>query len=391
MATVLKDAPYASLETLVRTCIETDALFLLLAGDILDSQQCGLKPYLRLQAAFKELYGAGIQVFIVHGNHDPYPSMPLVKWPENVHVFGPDRPSSLEVFSGSSKVARVFGMSHGTHTEKRNLAALFPLPSDHSVFNVGLLHCNVSGTQGHEPYAPCSLEELRAKGMDYWALGHVHSHNVLSREPYVVYPGIFQGRNPREEGAKGCCVVKVEGTSVSQLEFVPLDQVRWSSVVRDVSGVDDFSTLVSGLEEDIDSVIDPHRGNLIRVALTGKSPLYGELAKAETLEEARLHLQDSLDLPHGWLNIYEVESRVSPAVDITVRSKEEDFLGELLRQGLSLMDGDLESLELRLAGLLQKPDIRRCLGDALGGEELRKILDQAMWLCYSLLEGDMEG
>ena len=57
---------------------------------------------------------------------------------------------------------------------------------------------------------PCTVNELRAKGYDYWALGHVHTHEVLATSPHVVYSGNTQGRHARETGAKGAVVVEVE-------------------------------------------------------------------------------------------------------------------------------------------------------------------------------------
>ena len=50
---------------------------------------------------------------------------------------------------------------------------------------------------------PTSLETMRAKGYDYWALGHVHAREVLSSDPYIVFPGNLQGRHARETGAEG--------------------------------------------------------------------------------------------------------------------------------------------------------------------------------------------
>jgi DNA repair exonuclease SbcCD nuclease subunit len=42
---------------------------------------------------------------------------------------------------------------------------------------------------GHDAYAPCELTDLTNAGFDYWALGHVHERRVLSRTPWIVYPG----------------------------------------------------------------------------------------------------------------------------------------------------------------------------------------------------------
>jgi len=54
-----------------------------------------------------------------------------------------------------------------------NLATAYPAAVP-GLFNVGLLHTSATGREGHEPYAPCTLDDLRVKQYDYWALGHVH-------------------------------------------------------------------------------------------------------------------------------------------------------------------------------------------------------------------------
>src|SRR5262249_19255526 len=75
--------------------------------------------------------------------------------------------------------------------------------------------------------APCKLETLVAKGYDYWALGHVHTREVLARDPWAVFPGNLQGRHAKELGPKGATVVRVEGHSIEAVEHRALDVVRW--------------------------------------------------------------------------------------------------------------------------------------------------------------------
>jgi DNA repair exonuclease SbcCD nuclease subunit len=44
--------------------------------------------------------------------------------------------------------------------------------------------------------------------MDYWALGHIHKHAVLSTtQPTAVYCGNPQGRDPGETEPRGCYLV----------------------------------------------------------------------------------------------------------------------------------------------------------------------------------------
>jgi DNA repair exonuclease SbcCD nuclease subunit len=95
-------------------------------------------------------------------------------------------------------------------------------------FNLAILHTALDGHAGHAPYAPCSLDELRNAGHDYWVLGHVHEASVLSEFKYVVYPGNSQGRHLRETGAKGAMLVRVEGGQVINIEHRACDEARWA-------------------------------------------------------------------------------------------------------------------------------------------------------------------
>ena len=102
--------------------------------------------------------------------------------------------------------------------------------------NVGLLHTAASGRPGHQPYAPCELSTLKSKGYAYWALGHVHRHEILCEDPWVVFPGNLQGRHIRETGPKGAMVIDVDGGQVRDVRFVALDALRWARLVVDVAG-----------------------------------------------------------------------------------------------------------------------------------------------------------
>ena len=76
-------------------------------------------------------------------------------------------------------------------------------------YAIGLLHTQIGGPS---PYAPCSLTDLKESGMDYWALGHVHAHQILSEKPYIVYAGSPQGLDCTETGAHGCAIAAAAAT-----------------------------------------------------------------------------------------------------------------------------------------------------------------------------------
>jgi DNA repair exonuclease SbcCD nuclease subunit len=123
------------------------------------------------------------------------------------------------------------------------------------MFHRGLLHTNATGNTDHDPYAPCSLEELVAKGYDYWALGHVHEFDVLHERPHVVYSGNAQGRHAREQGPKGCVLVRVEDTEVTGYEFRHTDVLRWFRV-----------PIVLGTDDGLDELVDLARLRLREIA-----------------------------------------------------------------------------------------------------------------------------
>jgi error-prone DNA polymerase len=102
--------------------------------------------------------------------------------------------------------------------------------------NIGVLHTSLDGTRGHEGYAPCTVEDLRRFGYDYWALGHVHAAEIVSRDPWIVYPGNLQGRSVRETGAKGAMRVSVEDGRIG---------ARWAHLSIDVADISSDAELMS--------------------------------------------------------------------------------------------------------------------------------------------------
>ena len=83
------------------------------------------------------------------------------------------------------------------------------------------------------------LADLAARGYDYWALGHVHAFEIVSRDPWIVYPGNLQGRSIRECGERGAVIVEVADGVVAKVRRVVTDCARWAEVFVDASPHDD--------------------------------------------------------------------------------------------------------------------------------------------------------
>ena len=85
----LKEATHAAFLNLIRLCVEEKADFLVVAGDVYDGADRSPQAQLRFHKGLADLAKAGIQSFVVHGNHDPLDGkISSMEWPEGVNIFG---------------------------------------------------------------------------------------------------------------------------------------------------------------------------------------------------------------------------------------------------------------------------------------------------------------
>jgi DNA repair exonuclease SbcCD nuclease subunit len=221
---------------LIDLTVDRAASFLVLAGDLFDSAVAGHVARREFTDGLKRLGEEGIDVFIVHGNHDPLTDdlrRRIGRLPDRTHVFDPGDPQTHEVGLRSGGVAYVSGVSFSTRHEPENLAVRFqsldrPTGGPH----VAVLHANLGGDEDHDNYAPCSESDLAAAPVDYWALGHIHLRSEprrLAGGGWVAYSGNPQGRTSKtsECQPKGALVVPIEDGVIGRPEFAPCDAVRF--------------------------------------------------------------------------------------------------------------------------------------------------------------------
>lgn len=225
--TGLLTATRTALSRLVEFAIDEKVAFIIIAGDVYDTDWKDFQTGYFFVAEMARLKRAGVKVILLYGNHDAEQEMTKkLTLPDNVLCFGSSRPESivLEEF----KVV-LHGQSFKRAETVENLASKYP-PAVPDYVNIGVLHTALQGKEPHAPYAPCSLDELRNKGYQYWALGHVHHFHILSTDPWVVYPGNLQGLHINEPGARGAVVVDIVDGVVNQPERHCVDLLRWASL-----------------------------------------------------------------------------------------------------------------------------------------------------------------
>ncbi|WP_435020174.1 metallophosphoesterase family protein [Tundrisphaera sp. TA3] len=354
----IRGATRRALANLVKLAIDEKVAFVLIAGDVYDGDWRDHNTGLWFVRQMSILRDAGIDVFLISGNHDAKNKMTReLRLPDNVTTLSTDRPESRRTRDGS---AAIHGQGFATAAVTEDLSATYPAAVP-GCFNVGMLHTSATGREGHERYAPCTVDSLRSKGYGYWALGHVHAREVLdARDAPIVFPGNVQGRHIGEEGAKGCMLVTVDDAGAATTEFRPLDVLRWAMCRIDASAARSPDDVVDAFQDQIAGLLDAadRRHLAVRVRVSGATAAHSVLvARAEDWSNDIRSVAISHGADRIWVE--SVKVRTSPPR----RAKGSD----------PGADGPLAELDLIIADLLgDESRLVAFAGDQLG--DLRKKL-----------------
>lgn len=325
----VRGATRRAFENLIQVALRERVDFVVIAGDLYDGDWPDFNTGLFFAKGMAQLGESGIAVYLLRGNHDAASkltrSLPL---PKNVQLF-PDK--APKTFIDEKLGLAIHGQSYATGAVVEDLAAGYP-EALRGHFNLGVLHTSLTGRPGHDNYAPTTEQVLRTKGYHYWALGHVHAREIVSRDPWVVYSGNVQGRHIREQGPKGCEIVTVEDGSITT-ESVALDVLRWSELAIDATGMPDLDALFDRVSIDVRSVLAQVDGRIVglRVRVRGTGALHRELSTRSDAVVQQLRAV-ALDASGGNAWLEKVDLRVRPPVDIERLAAGDDPIGLLVRE-----------------------------------------------------------
>ncbi len=383
----LRKSTYQAFQNIVELALKEKVEAVLIAGDIYDGTEKSLEAQLKFRHGLQKLSDKGIDTFIVHGNHDPLDGWSTsLEWPERVHIFSGTQMECLPVGKNRVVKAYVHGISYPKRDVTENLAQNFSRGNGEG-FAIGLLHSNVGHQSGHDNYAPCSMDDLIAAKMDYWALGHIHRFRVLRESnPAVVYSGNSQARHMRESGEKGCCLVTLNKNTDPLIQFIPIDAVRYIQGEVDLSGTVTLEEVIHAVRskcEDFAGQIK-QRDLFIDLSLNGRTQVHSELQRGDALQglqgEIRTYFQGRT--PSIWLNL---KLDTAGIYDVESLREGKDFIADLVN--LFDVEGKRESfadLKEVLKPAFETWQGKKYLHD-LSDEEMKDFLVQAKSLCLDKL------
>ncbi|MFO7923498.1 MAG: exonuclease SbcCD subunit D [Bacteroidales bacterium] len=384
LAGKLKDATYRSFSNIVDLCISERVDFLLIAGDIFDSENMSLAAQIRFIDELKRLSASNIPAYFICGNHDNLASWDTsLTLPPGVHRFGSSGVEKMTYLHDNDTVADIYGISYQDSYIFEDLVPFYRRTGKSAPFSIAMLHGMADVVGRDEKYAPFSLKDLIDQPFDYWALGHVHKGRVLHDHPPVVYPGNPQGRDFGETGEKGCYLVEMAAGAKPRLKFIPVQHVRFEELSIDLTGHDDISELVALIDRAREKLMSGGRnqGFVLRLLLTGRTGMHKILNRPGEADQLAEELNTGQPDQECFSFVDSLRIMTRPATDPAQITQGSDFAGELIKN-IERYENDSELLDTLTGQLINELPVARIFRevDELSETDKRGILERAKWI-----------
>lgn len=313
---------------------------IMIAGDLFDTHN--ISATARNLVKDTILQNPDIDFFYLKGNHDD----------DNFLSRLDETPSNLKLF-GNKWTKYSYGNIAITGLElnsNNRLTAYNSLVLDHDVFNVVLLHGQLSEYGNKKDAESISIDNLKNKNIDYLALGHYHEYQdgSLDARGAYCYCGCLEGRGFDECGDKGFVVLDIdEHIRHATYEFVPFGYRTLYTVPVDVSGVMTTQEAATKIEQVISEKGYSSR-SLVKIVLCGEVDVDCEI-NCEFLQ----------DMFQNYFYFEKVYDETTLLINYSDYEKDVSLKGEFIRMVLS---SDLDEA--------RKTEVIRCGIQALIGEEI---------------------
>lgn len=234
----LREALMQAFDNAIDRCVEAKVDFVIMAGDIFDSNIPDLSSVKRAAAKIRQAKESGMRFYVVYGSHDFSPNYAsIVDVLEGAGLFiRADRPfahdgkTRLEFVRDPSGVALCGISGKRIGLDIRDYESLDMSGAEREPgLKIFVFHGAI------EELKPEGLKEMKAipaahlpEGFDYYAGGHVHHRSLdsLPGRPNIAFPGPLFGGEFRDleyavkGGKRGLYIVDFD-TAIRRVDFVP--------------------------------------------------------------------------------------------------------------------------------------------------------------------------
>lgn len=364
LAALVADSTRRAFVAIVDLCLDEEVDALVVAGDLYDGDQTSMKTARFLAAQMERLHEAGIRVYKVRGNHDALSKITQeLILPPSLKLFG-SRAEAVEFRKDDLDIV-MHGLSFAKPHAPESLLPKYQ-PAVQGAVNIGIMHTSLAGGHGHDPYAPCTLAELRDRGFDYWALGHVHARTEHRGDSTIVMPGMPQGRDINEAGPKTVSLVTVRDDRSIAIEERATGVAQFERIHVDLSEAGSWADVVDRIEREVIAVREktpaPHLVG--RLMLEGRTALAWRLRRDRDLllAEVEHRLGES---GRAWIEKVEIATGAPRGPGRSGTADPIDELGSLIDGEIVREHGIRESVRTLVMEVRDDlpPDARRFCGD----------------------------
>ena len=351
----LKQASRKAFIRIVDLAISENVDVQVLAGDIFDNDQPDLKSRAFLISQLARAADAGIPTLLIRGNHDALLDNRVHgTLGPNMHLLHKDVPS-----------VEIDGVwFHGLSFDKTHMSKSFlpdypaPVPGQK---NVGLMHTSLDGSPEHDPYAPCSEQDLMAHGYDLWCLGHIHApFERSSGSILAVMPGIPQPRHFGERAGGSVAIVTL-GDGAPVVTRHQVAQLKFTECALDLTDCADDPEILKLFRDAFENIRDDEYDTALRLQLTAHHH------KPDMLAALASEVLDNID------RVFIDKVKVSPPKR-QIESKTDDLM--------RLMREEVQQPGFRHAGQQILEELRdvlpREIRDDLAEEAFDTLLEEAV-------------
>lgn len=330
-------------EQIIKRVINDNFDVLVLTGDIVDRDNRYFEAVGPLQAGFNRLREAGIQVFLISGNHDYdvlRQTADQTKY-RNIHILGANGRWETKTITINGQEIRFVGWSFPSQHVAIN--PLLDLKINHQdIPTIGLLHTDLDSKKSH--YAPVRIENFFEHPVDAWVLGHIHKpQTIRDNAPLISYPGSPHALSPKEQGIHGPLQIMVESKHNIRFNQIPLSPVRYETLTINITKTLNEESLRKLVVDSIQEFKEENRDNLIEVRyLILDLLLTGEHSNVRKIEEWMSTIQEHFSYEEAInISVRKIDYDLMPAIErLTNLAQEASPAGLLAETILAIQNGN---------------------------------------------------
>jgi len=307
---------------------------ILLAGDILESEEDFFEACHILEKTTNSLKEANIPIIAVTGNHDAalYRKLEKILDPSIFHILGKDEKWESIILQFHGREIEFQGFSFASSSLQYNPFDKYDLPRiEEGKIAIGILHCDLQDKKSI--YGPASLIDFQSKSPKAWVLGHIHQSEILQDYPLIFYCGALMGMDVSECKEHGGFLLNIDSEGTITHETVCVAKLQWQQCVVHLDGVseEDFEAI---LYKKILEAVDKSKITGIKLVLQGHCSFYDKLNI----------ILPTLILKSDVFFIDRIVNLAEPDIDLERLARSNDIAAILARKLLALKQGQEDCL-----------------------------------------------